>query len=612
MGRDALTHADDGRHVVPDSSTGWDEWVSASATRNFAIEDPILDWLHRYGEERGFVRDDRRTGYDARTDFTAFALRQGERFEAAVVELLRGRVEVLRIASSSHDTRQRELAEETFAAMCRGVPVIHQGVLWDAEHRTYGAPDLLVRSDVLHDLFPGTLTDAEAHRPAPALGGSWHYCVVDIKFTTLELDKHGRLANGGSSPAYKAQLYVYNRALGRLQEWTPPFAYLLGRGWRQGSGSDADRGNDCFERLAPVPHNGTVVGGTSIRQVVEQATEWIRRVRRDGGSWTVEPAPSVPELYPNMGNQADGPWHAAKKEIAERIGELTLLWQVGVGKRRKAHEKAIFDWRDPRLTSATAGVTGPKVAPRLDALLEINRSADGPPVRPRRVSAAQEVWRPEPALEFYVDFETVSDLADDLSQLPRRGGQPLIFLIGCGHVENGTWQFGQFVADDLTEASEAAIIDAWFAHMQAVKDRLAPSGPDPLVIHWSHAERSYLSEAYNSARKRQPHRGWRDPRWFDFLTEVVRAEPVVVRGALGFGLKHVARALREHGLIETRWEDGPSDGLGAMVGAWWCAEEARRTGCRLGEVPLMQEIARYNEVDCRVMMECVRYLRSHH
>ena len=90
----------------------------------------------------------------------------------------------------------------------------------------------------------------------------------------------------------------------------------------------------------------------------------------------------------------------------------------------------------------------------------------------------------------------------------------------------------------------------------------------------------------------------------------MRREPVVVRGALGFGLKPVAKALHSHGLIETLWGDGPTDGLGAMVGAWWC--EQAREGKTLRDLDLMSEIVRYNEVDCRVMMEVVRYLREHH
>lgn len=611
MGREAITHDDHGSIVVP-VDEDWQDWVSASATRNFAIEDPVLDWFNLYGKMRGFVRDDALPDYDERTDFTAFVMLQGQRFESAVVDLLRRRVDVTRIAVESGDTRRLDLAEETFAAMQRGVPVIHQAVLRDPEHRTYGAPDLLVRSDVLRELFPGTLSEDDAAIPAPVLRSPWHYRVVDVKFATLDFDRFWELANDGSSPAYKAQLYIYNRALGRLQGWTPPASYLLGRGWTKKSGDDGGRGDSCFERLAPVPQVGLLGRRGSVGNIVEQATAWVRRVRQEGESWDFEPRPTVLELFPNMSNTGDGPWHAAKKQVAERIGELTLLWQVGPGKRRDANERGFFDWRDPRVTPAVVGVTGGKQAPVLRAVLDVNRSVDVPAVRPARVCAAEDIWRPQPPVEFYVDYETVSDLADDFSRLPHRGGQPLIFMIGCGHVEDGAWRFSCFVAEDISEESEARVIDAWFEHMRDVKRRLDPDGPEPLVMHWSHAEKSSLSSAYNSARRRHPRRDWRGPRWFDLLKEVVRKEPVVVRGALGFGLKAIARALHQHGLIETCWEDGPIDGLGAMVGAWWCAEEARRTGRRMADLDLMQEIIRYNEVDCRVMMELVRYLRAHH
>ena len=85
-----------------------------------------------------------------------------------------------------------------------------------------------------------------------------------------------------------------------------------------------------------------------------------------------------------------------------------------------------------------------------------------------------------------------------------------------------------------------------------------------------------------------------------------------MRGALAFGLKEVAKAMHANGLIETLWGDGPVDGLGAMVGAWWCAEESRRTGVPMSRIDLMQDIVCYNEVDCKVMMEIVRYLRENH
>ena len=49
-----------------------------------------------------------------------------------------------------------------------------------------------------------------------------------------------------------------------------------------------------------------------------------------------------------------------------------------------------------------------------------------------------------------------------------------------------------------------------------------------------------------------------------------------------------------------------------MVGAWSCASEAAKRGCTLRETALMRDIAHYNEVDCKVMMEILRYLRLRH
>ncbi len=90
----------------------------------------------------------------------------------------------------------------------------------------------------------------------------------------------------------------------------------------------------------------------------------------------------------------------------------------------------------------------------------------------------------------------------------------------------------------------------------------------------------------------------------------MRPVPVTVRGAFDFSLKSLAKAMHAAGLIETTWGDGPTDGMGAMVGAWWCDAEAARVGGSMRDLELMHEIERYNEVDCRVMAELVAWLRK--
>ena len=612
MGIEALTQNLRGIIVVPQTSEAWEDWVSAGRTRNHALQDPLLDWLELHGEAKGFIKDTDLPDYDPRTDFTKFIFDKGHRFEAAVTRHLETLISIATIASGPGDIRDLEKAEATFLAMISGEPVIYQGVLRDAESRTYGATDLLVRGDVLKTLFPDSITDAEASVAAPDLGGTWHYCVVEIKFTTLGLQAGGELGNSGSSWAYKLQMYVYNRALGRLQGYLPPVSYLMGRGWRQTRSGITSRGDSCMELLAPVSQDYSTSKAGSLADAVDVACDWIRKVRREGSAWEVFPEPSVDELRPNMGSTSDQPWHAAKQEIGSRLQDLTLLWQVGVSKRNEANTGGIFRWPDPAVSAASLGISGSRLAPVLDAILEVNRSDIGPQVRPASVNSTAEIWRPAPPLEFYVDFETVSDLNDDFSLIPRKGGRPLIFMIGCGHVENEEWRFSCFTSGDLSSGEEARIIDQWLDHMEEVRLRVAPESERPLCTHWSPAETSTFETAYNAAKERHPKKEWPSPHWFDFLKQVVKKEPVVVRGPMGFGLKAVARAMRQHGLIQTEWDNGPADGLGAMVGAWWCEDEARRLGCSLNDVSLMQEIASYNEVDCKVMMEIVKYLRAYH
>ena len=175
MAIEALTKSADGQVLTPTSNEDWQDWVSASSTRNHVLNDPLLDWLKLYGERFGFERDSDLPGYDARTDMATYLFSQGNAFEAAVVAYLRTLTSVLAVAEGPADIRDLSKAEETFAAMQRGEPVIYQGVLWNAATRTYGAPDLLMRSDELQRLFPEMIASGEAQIGAPDLGGEpWH------------------------------------------------------------------------------------------------------------------------------------------------------------------------------------------------------------------------------------------------------------------------------------------------------------------------------------------------------------------------------------------------------------------------------------------------------
>jgi hypothetical protein len=596
---------DDGLPNDPHTDLEWLDWVAAGETRNWCRNDLLLDWLDEYPMVHSFLRDHHLPGYDETFDLGRFLMHQGRAFEKAVLADLAQRWQLVRITHRPDEARILGAAIATHEAMQAGVQIIAGGVLRDPQLRMYGVVDLLVRSDVLGQLCPAAFVGDPLELAAIGLSHGRHYRVVDVKFRTLDLLKTGGLSTSPSDLDTLAQAWVYNEALGRMQGYTPPASYVAGRAWKQGD----ERGDVCWERIARVPHD-TVVRGRDmdLREAVQQAAAWIRRVRTEGAEWRVLPLPSVPELWPNMKAGQDGPWHDAKAKIAAALADLTMLPRVNAGHRARAHEAGVTRWDDLRVSSQLLGVTNEKEAAIVDAVLAVNRPG-GDSVRPERMIMSTQVWRQRAPIEAFVDFEFLQDLNDDFAAFPRKGGQSLIFQIGSGTYRHGVWGFRQFTVDDLSLDAEARMIDAWLANLRAVAAEAGCNVGDARLVHWSPAETSNFERAYDNARVRHPDRDWPALVWFDLLHEVVQAEPLVVRGAFSFSLKPIARSLHALGHIQTHWGEGLADGAGAMVGAWNAAVEAKRKGVTLGATDVMGEIARYNEVDCRVMAEILDYLR---
>jgi hypothetical protein len=597
---------DDGVPCDPKTDLEWLEWVAAGELRSWCRNDLLIDWLEEYPTIHGFLPDHLVPGYDETFDLGRFLMRQGRAFEKAVLADLARRWQLVRIAHRPDEARLLSAAIATQEAMEAGVEIIAGGVLRDPQLRMFGVVDLLVRSDVLGQLCPAAFVGDPLELAAIGLSHGRHYRVVDVKFKTLDLlVRTGGLSTSPSDLDTLAQAWVYNEALGRVQGYTPPASYVAGRAWKQGD----ERGDLCWERIARVPHDTFVRGrGVDLRDVVQEAAAWVRRVRTEGAEWRVLPVPSIPELWPNMKADSGGPWHDAKARIAVALGELTLLPRVNTGHRARAHDAGVTRWDDERVSAELLGLSNEREAAIVDAVLAVNRPG-GETVRPERMVTATQVWRERAPIEVFVDFEFVPDLNDDFAAFPRKGGQSLIFQIGCGTYRGGEWLFEQFTVDELSLAAEARMIDAWLAHLRTIASGAGTDVGAARLVHWSPAETSNFERAYDNARTRHPDRDWPTLTWFDLLHEVVQAEPLVVRGAFSFSLKPVARSLHALGHIQTQWGDGLADGAGAMAGAWNAEIEAKRKGVALGATDVMGEIARYNEVDCRVMAEILDYLR---
>lgn len=586
----------------------WDEWVSATQTRNYIMDDPLIDWLKLYRPLKH--------SHASCNAFSRFIKNRGNEFEQYIIELIQQDFwnDFVQIAED-YQARSTKKFKETRRAMKKGMPIIYKGVLHDDKAKIYGVPDLIVRSDYLSKIFKHAKKYPKT---------SYHYVIVDIKLKNLSLrvDKKTLL----SSPlvnTYKSQLYVYTRMLNKLQNYNTPKAYILGNGWKMTKCRVRYGSNDPFDRPGIVSFNDK-----EISEKTCEAVTWIRDVRKFGEHWSVDP-PSVPELYPNMSNGHDQPWRPIKSKIAEETKDITMLWQCGPKNRKIAHENGVYRWDDDNCISENLGHCGTKTAGTLQAIIDINQghhkeqlihetqddevkksskkifsdinARSNGLMEPEKIASSMYNFRKSSKNDLFVDFETVPNSISGIGDI--------IFMIGVGWVTEhkytnvkrrsakkirvkktsygeGKWNYKCFVVDKINTTSEKKMIQLFNEFVAKFKK--------PRMFHWGHFEKSQYKRAS------EKHCIYFTHNWCDLLS-VFKDEPIVVRGAFNFSIKSIGKAMFSHGMISTIWNDDVADGLDAAVQVFqnFCPS-------------VIDNIKKYNEVDVKIMWEILVYLRKFH
>ena len=598
----------------------WKYWVSATSIRNYMIDDPLLDWLsHYYGNPTQPSKMPEMTNEKLNTaimehqiepDFQQSLMKKGIEFEKNIIEILHAKFggDIATITDYQYAKSTTKYLE-TVDHIKKGTPIIYQGVLHDHTRKIFGMPDLLVRRDYIDKLFGCESGDS--------VSGDHQYRVVEIKYSTLNLCANGKYIRNSNKNmiAYKGQLYMYTKMLGTMQGCTPSKAYVIGKSWLYTKNNRMYSGTS-FERPAVVNFNVE----KDIRAKSAQAIKWIRQMRFKGHRWTVIP-PSRDELKPNMCN-IDNQWYSAKQYISTQTNEITQLWMCGINNRKIAEKKRISNWRThPKLTSKDLGICGDKTANILQLIIDYNqnipeemdltefdlgKNKNNPLIHPDKIKTVLYQWR-RPSVELFVDFETVSDVV----MSPDFKGS-LIFMIGVGWYIDGAWDFKCFIADRLTTSHEKKILVAFHDFIDSMKKKLAPhqthNCPNIRLWHWGHAERTL----YRSSISRHADVMPIPYAWCDML-RIFKDEPIVSRGMLNFSLKTVVKSFYDNGFIESSYTDSPiNNGLNAMMYCISADIECIKSKSNLSQSLSVEQIKNYNEIDCKVICEILKYLRENH
>lgn len=671
------------RNPYPDPS----RWVSMKSFTGYLLSDPILDWLdeYRYEPEVVALQDNMfsKTAIDRlknkdnlfrslKESFLSFCRDRGYKF-----------LSVTPLEERDRESLSVRRFRQTVKAVQDYVPVISRPVLLNYKKKVFGIPDMLVRNDIALEYFRFRYPDTTT---------GFRYLMTDKKREkgyvlvcfTLRKDI---LSNRYEDPSCKTDNTCYVRD--RVKTFCLPPPPGVRRSLRIANKKVVDYNDDIsdssdsldtdkrffrkWDKVLRVRYAGyseivdsilpdkgpctlTAFLGSefsyisdpesvnSVKKDVLKGADWVRTIKKDGRKWLISlnpendsPYPEDTRLMPNMCNKYDQRWRKIKKIMAERWGEITLLWYCGIEQRRRACSKGIFSWKDisKRSYEIVNSFYTEKDEKRpveisrrrriIESMINLNRSSDKVFQSRDQKNHSEPYYdikakKADQAKEFFVDFEIIPNIGSKES-LRRDQPKGMIYLIGMGWIDRlGDWQFRSFVASDLTCSAEKKMMKKWWGSIRDITEEFGAL--KAVLYHWSGAEPRFLNVAMNHNNNHvQDIEDDIESGYVEFrdLMEMFLDSEVVIRNVWGYSLKDVAKGLYLHGLLPEVWEMGEkgdkgnivSSGEGSVTTATRCYRQAVQKDIDIQHVPSFASLCTYNQMDCRVLYDLLNFLRDH-
>jgi hypothetical protein len=590
----------------PNKKIKKDNFISASSLKNYINKDPIIDYLSYWHINDIDQNPDRqRQKIENNSNFLNYLFENGIKFEKNIFEKIKETHNITQVLNDMNDLNLEKF-ELTKKLLLDGVNIIYQGVLYNFKNKTYGIADLLVRSDYINKLVPGTINKLDE-----LINNKFYYFAIDIKNSTIELNKDGKyVLNSGNLPFYKTQLLLYTQALSNILNINITKSFILGKRYHWSYNCYE---NNPFGKLGEIDYKNI---DNIYYEKFNESLKWITNLRSNGHKWKLLPTPSIPELYPNMKNNNDFNWRPLKNKLANEINEITQIWNVGVKQRILAHKQKIYSWKNKKCNSNILGFNNKSsTGSIIDKIININRTCNNININsqtininpqtininPQTITYNSNNWMtcPNDTLEFYIDYETII-----------HDNQTYIFMIGVGYNDNG-WKFKNFFLNNLSDDEFKIMINNFWIFIKLTLDNKNKN--NSRFIHWTKAEPSQYNKCIEKFML--PNKNFID------LFEVFKKEPIVIKGAFSFSLKDIANAMYKNNMIKTCWSNIETNNCNNNE-TIKCnnGQDALLLGILLykdnnilkEDNNILKIIRDYNEVDCKVLFEIIQYLRFNH
>ena len=451
--------------------------------------------------------------------------------------------------------------------------IIYQGEHHHSKYDVFVKPDLIIHRNIFNQYFPEINIDLP------------EYIVIDILYKILHLNADKTdLLNQGNIYYHKCKMFIASDSLGIKY-----YGYFFGKEYRHKNKTLIKK-----EMIGSFPFH------KDYKLSILESIAWLNRLNRYYDEWLIYPKPSIQELYPNM-NRKDGEWTHEKKNLAELIKEITLVWNISYNKRCMLLDKGITTWDDPILLSNIYPyqVRGEKREYIQERMIHINSQREIK-IEPRRIKNLEFkniIQNQDNSI--ILDIESVISLDEKESYFAEKKQieKPRICIIGT-ILNKEECTFKDFTIRYLNNDEEKKIIEHWLNYLRRNLD------PTIKVYHWGNAEKVYI----NYIKQKYPELDFPDFEMIDLLF-YFKLEPIMIQGCFGYGLKEIVKQLYNLKLIQNQWNDD-TDGLEAMVQLMKVSELAESQNIPIKRFTEIKKIIYYNYMDCRVIIDILKMLEG--
>ena len=403
---------------------------SVSSIKNWLLKDPLLDYLHLYGDKK-----DQDVFAFPESNFTNYIMNKGNQYEKQVYDYLEKNKGPFTMTIIDRE----KFYAQTRSAFQNQIDIICQPFLKDYDscifkhYKIYGFPDIVIKRKAFNYFF----------RPQEQLSTCEEdsYIAIDIKYSSFGNNFTSLQTNHSYQRYVECQILLYGTLLNLHCKQIVIHAYICPKqSIIQGKCLDVIRVNLYSQ-------------STNLKEC-EIALEWLTYLKEKGRELKLDGKfPSMIELLPNLNNTMDYPWSGYKHKLAIQYGEVSLFSGIGETYRKAMHKKKHYSYKD---------------IIEIDKLTEKTRVLiNGYDIECKIVKNMNKDF----SKRMYIDIETCF-LFDSHKEI--------IVMICCGYLDND----GNIITKIIESGSQEQLVSDFFDFMIPFKDYV--------IVHYSSAENKLL------------------------------------------------------------------------------------------------------------------------